>query len=73
MKFVSGSRKDLEKALEIIKRYNLTEKCSVYISPVFGEIEPCEIVNFMKEKKLNGVNLQIQMHKVIWNPEERGV
>lgn len=73
VKFVSGSRKDLEKALEIIKRYNLTKKCSVYISPVFGKIEPCEIVNFMKEKKLNGVNLQIQMHKVIWNPEERGV
>lgn len=73
VKFVSGSRSDLEKALEIIRKYNLTEKCSVYISPVFGQIEPCEIVDFMKEKKLNGVNLQIQMHKVIWNPDERGV
>lgn len=73
VKFVSGSRSDLEKALEIIRKYNLTEKCSVYISPVFGQIEPYEIVDFMKEKKLNDVNLQIQMHKVIWNPDERGV
>lgn len=41
--------------------------------PVFGSIEPVRIVEFMIENVLNNVNLQIQMHKVIWNPEERGV
>ena len=30
-------------------------------------------VEFMIKNVLNNVNLQIQMHKVIWNPEERGV
>ncbi len=73
VKFVSGSRNDLEKALEIMNTYKITEKASVYISPVFGMIEPAEIVEFMKENNLNDVNLQIQMHKVIWDPDKKGV
>ncbi len=73
VKFVSGSRQDLERALEIIRAYDLTERCHVYFSPVFGAIEPAEIVGFLLEHKLNDVRLQIQMHKVIWDPDKRGV
>lgn len=73
VKFVSGSIKDLEKACEIIGKYSLTDKCKVYISPVFGNIKPDEIVDFMLGKKLNGVRLQLQLHKYIWDPEKRGV
>lgn len=73
VKLVSGSRADLEKAAEIIEKYRLTEKCRVYISPVFGAIDPKEIVEFMLERKLNGVRLQLQLHKFIWEPERRGV
>ena len=73
VKFVSGSREDLERAAEIIEKYTLIERCNVYISPVFGRIDPAEIVDFMKEKGLNGVRLQLQLHKFIWNPEKRGV
>ena len=73
VKFVAGSRADLERALEIIREFRLTERCSVYISPVFGEIEPAEIVDFMLENKLNGVNVQLQMHKFIWDPNAKGV
>lgn len=73
VKFVSGNRADLERALEIIREYGLIGKCAVYISPVFGEIEPAEIVDFMLANKLNGVNVQLQMHKFIWDPNARGV
>lgn len=73
VKFVSGSRADLERALEIIREHGLIGKCAVYISPVFGEIEPAEIVDFMLANKLNGVNVQLQMHKFIWDPNARGV
>ena len=45
----------------------------MYLSPVFGSIEPVQIVEFMLKHRLNGVRLQIQMHKVIWDPDERGV
>lgn len=73
VKFVAGSRLDLERAQEIIAGFQLTEKCAVYISPVFGAIAPAEIVEFMKQYRLNGVNLQLQLHKIIWDPQQRGV
>lgn len=73
VKFVIGSFEDMKRAYEVILEYELTEKCHVYFSPVFGNIEPSEIVQFMKENKLNNVRLQLQLHKYIWNPTERGV
>ena len=69
----SGSQEDLLKALDVIQTYDLTNRCHVYLSPVFGSIEPVQIVEFMLKHRLNGVRLQIQMHKVIWDPNERGV
>ncbi|MBQ8053916.1 MAG: putative 7-carboxy-7-deazaguanine synthase QueE [Lachnospiraceae bacterium] len=73
VKFVSGSREDLERVAEIIEEYGLLDRCYVYFSPVFGKIEPAEIVDFMLENKLNKARIQIQMHKVIWDPNARGV
>lgn len=73
VKFVSSNREDLQKALYIIKKYDLTNRCRVYISPVFGSINLEEIVDFMKVNKLNNVNMQLQMHKIIWDPDKRGV
>jgi len=73
VKFVSGSCADLERALEIIREYGLIGKCAVYLSPVFGRLEPAEIVDFMLSNKLNGVNVQLQMHKFIWGPNMKGV
>ena len=73
IKFVCSSQIDLNKAYEIINKYDLTQKAHVYLSPVFGKIDPQEMVAFMIEKNMNNVNLQLQMHKFIWDPEERGV
>ena len=73
VKFVSGSRADLERAGEIIEKYGLLDRCHVYFSPVFGRIEPAEIVDFMLNKRMNKARIQIQMHKVIWDPNARGV
>ena len=71
---MDGSRTDLERAAEIIEIYRLDEKpCMLFFSPVFGNIEPAEIVEFMKERKLSCVRLQLQLHKMIWDPEKRGV
>ncbi len=73
VKFVVGDMRDLARAEEIIKVYGLTDRCRVYFSPVFGKINPEEIAEFMKERKLNGVRLQLQLHKIIWKPDKRGV
>ena len=73
VKFVVGSREDLMRAKEIIGQYGLMGRVHIYLSPVFGSIDPKEMVDFMTEHRLNKVNLQLQLHKFIWDPNERGV
>lgn len=73
VKFVSGSIADLERAREIMEKHSLVGRCNVYISPVFGRIELPEIVSYMLRHKMNGVRLQLQIHKYVWTPEKRGV
>ncbi len=73
VKFVVGSEEDLNRAAEIIDRFKLIDRCHVYFSPVFGKIEPARIVEFMTERNLNGVRIQLQLHKFIWAPDKRGV
>ena len=73
VKFVVGDISDLTRAEEVINKFNLTGKCNIYFSPVFGKIAPEEIVGFMKERKLNNVRVQLQLHKIIWTPDMRGV
>ena len=73
VKFVCGGQEDLEKAAEIIEKYDILNKCHVYLSPVFGMIDAADMVDFMAKNKMNGVRLQLQLHKFIWDPEKRGV
>jgi len=73
VKFVAGSHNDLLRAKDVIDKYELCERCNVYLSPVFGKIEPASIVDFMKQHKMNNVVLQLQMHKIIWDPDMKGV
>ena len=72
VKFVVSS-KDLERTKYIIDKYNLINTTNVYISPVFGEVDMNDIVEFMKNNKMNGATLQIQLHKIIWDPNKKGV
>ncbi|MGN0600098.1 MAG: putative 7-carboxy-7-deazaguanine synthase QueE [Oscillospiraceae bacterium] len=73
VKFVVSSTNDLERAVKIIREYELDKKCGVYLSAVFGRKEPADIVEFMIKHRLNDINLQLQMHKFIWDPNKRGV
>ena len=75
LKFVT-EESDLDKIEEILSNYNL--KCYIYISPVFSKIETSKIVDFMKMLNKKGYNtnklrVQVQLHKVIWDPNKRGV
>ena len=62
---------DLNKALQVIEKYN--PQTQIYFSPVFGEIEPKEIVQYLIKNKMYDCKVQVQLHKIIWNPNERGV
>lgn len=71
LKFVVGEELDLEQAQKICATFK--PKSAIYISPVFGEIELLKIVDFMKRRHIQNWRLQIQLHKTIWSPDERGV
>lgn len=71
VKFVCGSREDVLRAKEIAAKYR--PQCPLYLSPVFGRIEPAEIVDLMKEQQMGQFRLQLQLHKFIWDPQARGV
>lgn len=73
LKFVASSVNDLKKVKDIIEKYDLIDRVNIIFSPVFGKIELTDIVDFLKDNKLNDVRMQLQMHKFIWAPEERGV
>lgn len=73
IKFVVSDYDDLEKTKEIIKKYDLINKANCLISPVWGRIEFEEIVNFLKDNKLNDVKMQLQIHKIIWDKDKKGV
>lgn len=73
VKFVCGTNEDLNRSLKIMKEYNLINKTNCLISPVFGMIELNNIVDFLKVNNLNGVRMCLQIHKIIWDPNKRGV
>ena len=73
VKFVMGSRDDYEWSREKVQRYNLPSRChAVLFSPIFGRIDPRQIVEWILVDKLD-VRFQLQMHKFIWSPTQRGV
>lgn len=73
LKFVCGSVSDLDKARHLIQTHGLLQNTNVYLSPVHGSISADAIVEYMVKHKLNGVRLQLQLHKFIWDPNKRGV
>jgi len=73
VKFVLASRRDYEWARDVIKKYKLETLCAaVLMSPVFGEIESADIVHWILDDELP-VRFQLQMHKFIWPPDQKGV
>lgn len=71
VKFVVGSKDDLDRALTVLEE--MQTKAEVYFSPIFGSIEPKEIVEYILEHKLHNCKVQLQLHKIIWSPETKGV
>lgn len=72
VKFVIGTREDYEWAKERIAEHGLTRRCPVLMSVVFGKLEPVALAEWILADRLD-VRFQLQMHKYIWHPEERGV
>jgi 7-carboxy-7-deazaguanine synthase len=72
VKFVLTGREDYDWAREFIFRHSLLEKCKVFLSPVFGVLDPALLSGWILEDRIN-VRLGLQLHKYIFGPERRGV
>ena len=69
LKCVVGSKEDLDE----MKRVSTLTAAQVFVSPVFGQIEPKDIVQYMIDNELNDVRFQLQIHKYVWPSNMRGV
>ena len=73
IKFVIGSRKDYEFAKAIIDtELKKNSPTKIHLSPVFGLISPDAIAAWMIDDNLHA-RLSLQLHKIIWDPDKRGV
>lgn len=74
VKFVIADRKDYEYAKHLLDRkgFNISEQTPVHFSPVFGRMDPKTLAAWILKDRL-GVRLHLQLHKLIWPSDERGV
>ena len=73
VKFVIGSEEDYVWSRDKLVSEKLNELCgNVIFSPVFAKLEYSEIVDWIVRDGLD-VTFQLQLHKFIWDPAEKGV
>lgn len=72
IKFVISSRDDFDWSIAIINKYDLIPKASILFSPAFNLLQPKMLAEWLLEISLP-IRLQLQLHKYIWNPGQRGV
>jgi 7-carboxy-7-deazaguanine synthase len=72
VKFVVCDRADFDWAADIVRRYRLSERCPVLLSASYGQVNPTELAAWILESRL-AVRLQLQQHKILWDPTACGV
>ncbi len=68
VKFVICDRADFEWARDITAQHQLQQRCDVWFSPSFGQVQPRELADWIVAEKLP-VRYQMQLHKLLWNDE----
>ena len=74
MKFVIGDREDYvyaRKILDLMKP-DILAMIPVHFSPVHGKMDPKILAGWILQDHLRA-RLHLQIHKIIWDPEKRGV
>lgn len=69
LKFVVSTEDDLEDMAKV----STQTKAQCFVSPIFGKIDPQEIVMYLIQNDLNNIRIQLQLHKIIWDPNRKGV
>lgn len=74
IKFVVGNRADYEWCLQLISTHGLdpAKGYLLVFSPIYREIDLEQLVNWILEDELDA-RFQVQLHKIVWDPDKRGV
>jgi 7-carboxy-7-deazaguanine synthase len=73
VKFVVTDRDDFDYALSVIAKYKLESRNrEVLISPVWGKVDLAEVASWILRSGLRA-RMQLQLHKLIWGADARGV
>ena len=70
LKFVIGTQEDYDEMKRIITKYN--PRCTILASTVWNKIKREDVVKQILADGLN-VTFQVQIHKIIWDKNKRGV
>ncbi len=68
---------DFEECFSILRDNKIN--AIIFLSPVYGECDPLALVEFAKSistrlpEYSERVRFQLQLHKILWNPNKRGV
>ncbi len=76
IKFVVGSDEDICLTIEIVKQLKPLYKTMphIFIGAVYGMFDMQKLVEIiLKEPSLCDARFQVQLHKIVWDPNERGV
>ena len=65
VKFVLCNRADYDWAKNILSEHAINRKCSVLFSPVYQDVNPTDLAEWILEDKLP-VRMQMQLHKILW-------
>ncbi len=72
VKFVVSSEADFRWSLDVIRRHGLEGRVTVLVGPVLGRVEPRDLVRWILESGV-AARLNLQLHKLVWGAEARGV
>ena len=72
VKFVIADREDFAWSVAVCQEHGLFHRHSVLFSPSFAVLPPVRLAQWILQEKIP-VRLNLQIHKFIWEPSERGV
>ncbi len=72
VKFICVEEADIDWSLEFIRRHDLTAVCHVILQPAWRQLSPAVMAERITASGLP-VRLGLQLHKLIWGEEQRGV
>ncbi len=72
VKFVVCGRSDFDWAVDRVRSLDLLDRCPVLFAGSAGRVEPTKLAAWILESGLP-LRLQVQLHKLLWGPDTRGV